>query len=159
MGSYVRKLEDSNMKRLMTLVGIIGLLTTLNGQVRFETHETTQFGPGMVYKRIVAPKVPWSLDVVEIDLTHPAVSVETAKANDQINGYETTSSMAARKSYEGHQVLAAVNGDFYGSGGFPLILRSLKDKLSALTQPPEAILPSQKTTNRLSALFNSPGAS
>ncbi|MCD6235112.1 MAG: phosphodiester glycosidase family protein [Candidatus Marinimicrobia bacterium] len=108
------------MKRLMTLVGIIGLLTTLNGQVRFETHETTQFGPGMVYKRIVAPKVPWSLDVVEIDLTHPAVSVETAKANDQINGYETTSSMAARKSYEGHQVLAAVNGDFYGSGGIPI---------------------------------------
>jgi len=108
------------MKRMITLVSIIGLVAALYGQVRFETHETTQFGPGMVYKRIVAPKVPWSLDVVEIDLTHPNVSIETAKANDQISGYETTSSMAARKSYEGHQVLAAVNGDFYGSGGIPI---------------------------------------
>lgn len=108
------------MKRLITLVGIIGLVAALNGQIRFETHETTQFGPGLIYKRIVAPKVPWSLDVVEVDLTHPAVTIETAKANDQINGYETTSSMAARKSYERHQALAAVNGDFYGSGGIPI---------------------------------------
>ncbi len=89
-------------------------------QVNFHTHSTTQVGPGMVYKHITAASKLWNINVLEIDLNNPYVVIETVKANNRLYGYERTSSMATRKSYPGHLVAGAVNGDFYASGGIPL---------------------------------------
>jgi hypothetical protein len=89
-------------------------------QVRFDTLAVLPVGPGMTHWRLGAPLVPWTVNLLEIDLRNPYLSVETAKANDRLAGYERTSSMAARRSTPGHTVIGAVNGDFYGGTGIPI---------------------------------------
>ncbi|MDO9548186.1 MAG: phosphodiester glycosidase family protein [Candidatus Marinimicrobia bacterium] len=106
------------MKKSIILVVIMVFI--LKAEHKFITTETTQVGPGIVLKKIIEAKVPWKLNVLEIDLRDPYVKMETVKANDQLYGYERTSSMAARKSRDGHIVVAGINGDFYGSGGVPI---------------------------------------
>jgi hypothetical protein len=109
------------MKKLNILIIVFSLTgISLQAQNLFETHTTTRVGPGMVYKHITVPSRLWNINVLEIDLTNPYVIMETMKANDRLSGYETTSSMAARKNAPGHEVVGAVNGDFYGTGGVPL---------------------------------------
>lgn len=91
------------------------------GETEFYTTTTTQVGPGVVHKKIVAPTVPWILNVLEIDVTNDFLSIESVKARDKLVGMETTSSMAARKNYSGHLVVGAINGDFYDMGsGIPI---------------------------------------
>ncbi|MEJ2634089.1 MAG: phosphodiester glycosidase family protein [Calditrichia bacterium] len=93
----------------------------LQAQTEFHTDITTQVGPGMTYRHIVAPTRLWNINVLEIDLTNPYVTMQTVKANDRLQGMEIVSSMAARHSYEGHEVVGAINGDFYDtSNGVPL---------------------------------------
>jgi hypothetical protein len=95
-------------------------LLTLSAQVNFYTHTTTQVGPGIIYKYITVPLNLWNINVLEIDLTNPYLIMETVKANDRLQGLEQTTSMASRNSYEGHEVVGAVNGDFYAAGGVPV---------------------------------------
>ncbi|MDR9415061.1 MAG: phosphodiester glycosidase family protein [Gracilimonas sp.] len=87
-----------------------------SAQIKYDTLNVKQIGHGIFHYTIEAPSVPWTLDVVEIDITESSTTLETVKAQDQFSGYERTSSMAKRKSTEGHRVIAAVNGDFYGGG-------------------------------------------
>jgi exopolysaccharide biosynthesis protein len=79
-----------------------------------------QVGMGVNYYKVVALSAPYSINILEIDLRNQYNSIETVKAQDRLNGYERTSSMALRNSYVGHRVVGAVNGDFYGSGGIPI---------------------------------------
>lgn len=53
------------------------------------------------------------VNIVTADPYRPETSFETALSNDRITGLETTTSMALRKSEEGHRVVAAVNGDVW----------------------------------------------
>ncbi len=109
------------MKRLNNFIVLLCLTwMSVQAQSLFETHTTTRVGPGMVYKHITVPSRLWNINVLEIDLTNPYVIMETVKANERLSGYETTSSMAGRKNYQDHEVVGAVNGDFYASGGIPL---------------------------------------
>lgn len=101
-------------------------------QVKFDTVNVKQIGEGAFHYSIVAPSVPWTLEVVEFDLTNGIYSLETVKAQDRLAAYEKTSSMSARKSVPGHEVIAAINGDFY-SGGTPTNLQVLKGEI--LTKP------------------------
>lgn len=91
-----------------------------NAQVAFDTVTTMQVGMGVNYYKVVALSAPYSINILEIDLRNQYNSIETVKAQDRLNGYERTSSMALRNSYVGHRVVGAVNGDFYGSGGIPI---------------------------------------
>jgi len=93
---------------------------SLPAQVTYYTTSTMQVGPGVTYKKFIAPLVPWTLDVLEIDLTNDYISVETLKANNLLAGRETPSSMSSRNSYGGHRVVGAVNGDFYDGNGIPI---------------------------------------
>ena len=86
------------------------------GQTAFDTVETTNVGAGMIYRRIIAPAVPWSINTLEINLNDSSNFFETVKAQDKIIGFETVRSMAERNSYNGHTVVGAVNGDFYNTG-------------------------------------------
>ena len=86
-------------------------------QVEYDTVAVQTVGPGMVHRRIVAPAVPWSIDVLEIDLKNPYLRLETVKSNDlRAGGRETTSSMAARRNAPGHWAVGAINADFFNLG-------------------------------------------
>ena len=109
----------------MKTTGLIFIFLSLSvltspAQITFYTHTTTQVGPGIIYKHITAPLNYWNINVLEIDLTDPFILMETVKANDQLQGLEQTTSMAGRRNYQGHEVVGAVNGDFYSAGGVPL---------------------------------------
>lgn len=77
---------------------------------------------GVVHYELEGRDVPWTLDVVEVDLRTPGLRLEMAKAEGSLRGYERTSSMAARRPCRDGVVWAAVNGDFYASGGVPVNL-------------------------------------
>lgn len=74
-------------------------------------------GPGVKHTSITFPSVPWTINVLEIDITNPFITLETVKASknsrEQLYAFEKTSSMASRKNYTGHTVIGAINGDFY----------------------------------------------
>ncbi|TFH00761.1 MAG: T9SS type A sorting domain-containing protein [Calditrichales bacterium] len=95
-------------------------VTAVFSQVEFYNTLTQQVGPGVVHRKYIAPKAPWTLDVVEIDLTNPYISLETLKANNRLAARETPSSMSVRNSSDGHQVVSAVNGDFYDGNSMPI---------------------------------------
>lgn len=97
-------------------------------QIKYDTLNVKQIGEGAFHYSIAAPSVPWTLEVVEIDLTNGIYSLETVKAQDKLLAYERTSSMSSRKSSDGHRVIAAVNGDFY-SGGSPTNLQVLNGEI------------------------------
>jgi len=77
-------------------------------------------GPGVIHYHELRTAGPWRIHVVEIDLSNPHMVLETVKAQDLLAGYERTSSMAQRSDGEAHRVVAAMNGDFYNSGGIPV---------------------------------------
>jgi hypothetical protein len=87
-------------------------------QVKYDTLSVTQIGDGIYHYVIEAPSVPWTINVVEVDINKSGTKLETVKGQDRFGGYEVVSSMSKRKSKPGHEVIAAINGDFY-SGGTP----------------------------------------
>jgi exopolysaccharide biosynthesis protein len=102
------------MKRILLILFMFSAI--LQAQVRLDTLSCRFIGPGAIYTKIKAPSVPWDIDVLRVDLKNPYIKVETIKARDRYIGRETTSSMAKRKTTEGHWVIGAVNGDFYKTG-------------------------------------------
>lgn len=108
------------MKTMRRLFLILLLAHAVFAQVQFQTRSTTKVGPGVIHKHIVAPEKLWNLNVLEIDLKNPWLKMETVKGLDSYIGRETTSLMSARRSFEGHQVIGAVNGDFFDSNGAPI---------------------------------------
>jgi len=120
------------MNKFLCLSILLLIPASVFSQVKFDTVNVKQIGEGAFHYSIVAPSVPWTLEVVEFDLTNGIYSLETVKAQDRLAAYEKTSSMSARKSVPGHEVIAAINGDFY-SGGTPTNLQVLKGEI--LTKP------------------------
>lgn len=59
-----------------------------------------------------------TVQFIRVDPTDPNVQFEALLSNDTAADLETVQSMASRATAEGHQVVAAVNGDFWsGLGG------------------------------------------
>jgi len=69
--------------------------------------------PGIRHWTIDDPRGPWKLNVVEVDLRHPDVSIESARAKDQLHGREQLSSMVRRLQAPRRRVVAAINADFF----------------------------------------------
>ncbi len=82
-----------------------------------DTISSRYVAPGVRHISITFPSVPWTVNVLEVDITNPYITLETVKASksgrEQLYAFEKTSSMANRKNYVGHTVIGAVNGDFY----------------------------------------------
>lgn len=91
------------------------LVNRVFSQVSYDTLYTMPVGPGVTYSRIYVYSVPWNINVLEVDLKNPFVKMETFKARDVLTGFETTSSMAKRNNRDGHYVVGAINGDFFGT--------------------------------------------
>jgi len=89
-----------------------------------EKNVLRSIGPQAWHRDIYRKAGPWAIHVVEFDLRHPYLQLETVKANDHLQGKERTSQMAARRDREKHRVVAAINGDFYDTGnGIPVNLQ------------------------------------
>jgi hypothetical protein len=54
-----------------------------------------------------------NVHVVTVEALRPEIAFEAALSNDRVGSLERTTSMAARRSVEGHRVVAAVNGDVW----------------------------------------------
>lgn len=111
------------MKTARYFLSVVFLVSTCywttRSQVFYDTVSVRSVGPGMTHYLIIAPAVPWNINVLKVDLKNPYLSVETVKANDRLAGREIISSMAARKSSLGHEAIGAINGDFYSGDGSP----------------------------------------
>lgn len=117
------------------IISLIFLLSfnVFSQQYDFDTLSNVQVGMGIYHLHIVENSMPWNINVIEIERTSPYNFFETVKSNDRLSaGLEKTSSMAARKNYAGHTVVAAINGDFY-SGSNPTNIQILKGEI--LTNP------------------------
>lgn len=68
---------------------------------------------GVSLAQYSVPSMPLTVSVLTVDLNTPGLSVETCLGANQIVGRETVTDMALRNTKPGHQVVAAVNGDFY----------------------------------------------
>ncbi len=119
------------MKKFLLLVLLsISLISISNAQIAYDTVLTTKVGSGITYMKILAPAIPWRINVLKVDLQNPYNNVETAKGGGHLIGSESVSSMAARNSYDGHIVVGAVNGDFFQIGpGIPIGIQVKKGEI------------------------------
>jgi hypothetical protein len=72
-------------------------------------------GPGTIHHHVTKQAGPYNLNILEVDISNPFISVETVLAKDVLGtGFERTSSMSQRSTSTGHTVLGAINGDYFG---------------------------------------------
>ncbi len=69
--------------------------------------------PGVTHRHLVFNQGPWSVNVLEIDLRHPELTVAAVRAEDRFYGREKVSSLAARHATDSTVVVAAINADFF----------------------------------------------
>ncbi len=103
----------------LLLLIILGSSLSLS-RAQFITTATNQVGPGVVHRKIIDPWTPWELNVLEIDLTDPHISIESHKADQQLVGREKLSAMITRIQSDSHHVVGAINGDFFDGDGIPI---------------------------------------
>ena len=70
-------------------------------------------GPGVYAAKYDIPDLPLKVSVTEMDLTNPYIVMETCLGGEKSVACETPVNMATRNTRPGHEVVAAVNGDFY----------------------------------------------
>lgn len=76
----------------------------------------TVVGPGAVHIHVHDPSQPVHIEILEFDISHPKNSLTTVLANDQlISSNEQVKSMSDRNTGDGHLVIGALNGDYYGT--------------------------------------------
>lgn len=134
------------MKKRFVLAVFVLLLATAAGNARdqwvigdkaYEV-DTLIFphlvGPGMTAAKYDIPALPLKISVVEMDLTNPYVVMETCLGADKSVGSETPVNMATRNNRPGHEVVGAMNGDFFMTApsnevGLPLSGQVRNDEL------------------------------
>lgn len=70
-------------------------------------------GPGVYAAKYDIPDLPLKVSVTEMDLTNPYIVMETCLGGEKSVACESPVNMATRNTRPGHEVVAAVNGDFY----------------------------------------------
>ena len=79
---------------------------------QYDSVTSRVIAPGVTHKRIVQLSGPWRVNLLEIDLRQPGISLRGVKAKDSFIGREKVSSMVARYTGSG-KVVGAVNTDFF----------------------------------------------
>jgi hypothetical protein len=97
------------MKRTTILNGIVLVFCFVYNLHAYTPTTTSTVAPGVIHSQYTIPG-PFTLDVLEVDLTNPFISVETYKP---AGGLTKTTVQAAANDREGHRVIGAVNGDFF----------------------------------------------
>ena len=70
-------------------------------------------GPGVTAAKFDLPAMPLKVSVTEMDLTNPYIVMETCLGGEKSVATETPVNMATRNTRPGHEVVAAINGDFF----------------------------------------------
>lgn len=97
------------------VVSAIALILAVPGAVvaqEFDSATSRVVSPGVTHRRLVINSGPWRINVLEINLSTPGLSIRGVRANDAFLGRETVRSMAERYKGPG-KVVAALNGDFF----------------------------------------------
>ena len=76
---------------------------------------TTRVGPGVVHKKFLEVHEPWVINVIEIDLTHPDIWVESLKAGDKMGVSLPVSQQLIDVASMDKKAVAGINADFFGS--------------------------------------------
>lgn len=94
----------------------ISILLTINvhSQIKIQEHSIDD---GIVYKKIINIIDTLSIDILKIDLSSNNYELRTVKANNLLNSKKITSGMVKSLTDSGHNVVAAINGDFFESDG------------------------------------------
>lgn len=79
---------------------------------QWDSSSVETVAPGVLHRRVVVNSGPWRLNVLEVDLHQPGISIREVKGKDVFAGLEKTSSMEQRYHGPGKTV-AAVNADFF----------------------------------------------
>ncbi|MDQ6768483.1 MAG: phosphodiester glycosidase family protein [Gemmatimonadota bacterium] len=95
---------------LVSAVSVLWAVSTPAQQ--FDSSIVRTVAPGVVHRRVVVNGGPWHVNVLEVDLRQPGLSIRAARAHDSFGGRETLSSMVERYRGPG-KVVGAVNGDFF----------------------------------------------
>lgn len=72
-----------------------------------------QVGPGVQFAKYDLPSMPLKVSVLEVDYQNEYFEWETCKGGDRGVCEEQPTQMYARSDREGHNMIAATNGDFY----------------------------------------------
>ena len=72
-------------------------------------------GPGMTCVKYHVQEIPLLVNVLEMDLTNPYAMMEPCLGGGYAVGLETPLSMAERNDWPGHDVVGAINGDFFNN--------------------------------------------
>ncbi len=107
------------MKRVSVSLLIYFLFLNLLtfSQNRFDTLSIKQVAKGVQHFSIEEPNVPWTLDVLKIDLTENIIKIETGISQDRVTGFEKTSTISSRSNFDGHHIVGAINGGFFDGTG------------------------------------------
>jgi len=125
----------TSRKVAICLIIIFLPLAALQAQFQFQTVIDKKLGSGMGYRKVVEKTQPWSIDVLEADLTDPNLLIESVKGLEvltqpaPLNSREITSKMAARSNRSGHRVVAAINADFFEKSGEPVNMQVEKGEI------------------------------
>ncbi|MGE5402052.1 MAG: phosphodiester glycosidase family protein [Ignavibacteriales bacterium] len=103
------------MKKLLLFI-LLFYSYTYSQEIFLDTLSSRYVGPGVLYTRVVAPAIPWSIDIMRVDLKNPNLTLETVKGKDKYLGLETISDMSQRRTTPGHFVVGAINGDYFDVG-------------------------------------------
>ena len=75
----------------------------------------TQVAPGFFFTQIVNPSVPIRISALEINIARPNVSIRNTLSNNTLGtSFTNTQNMARNYHSEDHQVVGAINGDYFG---------------------------------------------
>lgn len=93
------------------------LLTFSSALSASDTVSTKIVAPGVVHTQYTLPG-PFTLDVLEVDLKNPHITIESYKPS---GGLTKTTVQAAANDKAGHRVIGAVNADFFSfETGWPI---------------------------------------
>ncbi|NOX66925.1 MAG: T9SS type A sorting domain-containing protein [Chlorobi bacterium] len=113
--------KNNKTQRIVLLISILLInIFDLFGQSQFDTLFVREVGPGIHHIYIEEPNVPWTLNVLKINLKSSNLKIESVLGNDKIPNLERTSSMSARYNKDSHFVVGAINADFFDYNGRPV---------------------------------------
>ena len=105
------------MNNALVRFGRLGFLTILllatAGVAKGAETSEGKPGAGFSYHHDVVPDVPWSIQVLKIDRTHPNLQLHTMLANGDSIGLNSLPDQISKLPPELGKPIAAVNGDYY----------------------------------------------
>ena len=109
------------MKHLLLPLFFAFILFMIKFPVTTSAQDTTHtvVGPGITYTYIDSRSPNLRITALKIDISHPENKITTVLANDRLSlGNELVRNMSTRNTRNGHLVIGALNGDYFGSGPY-----------------------------------------